>query len=329
MDTLPPPEDAQSFLADPRTRLDIERLLARDAFRGGFVLVGAEGQGKATLAFMLAATLLSGGKTLGEVASHVRSVIAAGAHPDVTVLRRQMNDRTGKLRSEIDVGTARVVNTRLSQTSTTGRSVVIVDLADELNRNAANSLLKILEEPPEGACLLLLSRSPSRLLPTLVSRCRKIALRPVEEAALTGWLTEAHGIDAEDAATFARTANGAPGKALAAALGEGREASSLAQDYMKAIFGRADLFTASRGFGGKGRELVAEKAWDIILTRLRQGLAEPGIPLAERGRRLEALDRVQEHLGMARTADPAQTAFTGGLKIREALLEGKADHAGR
>ncbi|MEE4212137.1 MAG: hypothetical protein V2I43_23065 [Parvularcula sp.] len=329
MEHLPPPEEAETFLADPRTHLDVARLLERDAFRGGFILTGAEGQGKATLAFMLAATLLSRGKALGEVDPHTRSVIAAGAHPDTIVLRRQMNEKTGKLRSEIDVDTARAVTARLSQSSTTGRSVVIVDLADELNRNAANSLLKILEEPPAGACFFLLSRSPSRLLPTLISRCRKIPLRPVGVDAIASWLTSVHGIAPEDATGFAAASGGAPGRALALALGEGEDAAALAQDFIKALFGKGDLFAASKGFGGKGRELVAEEAWSLVLSRLRLGLARDDLSMIERGRRLDALDRLNAHLAMAKTADPVQTAYVGGIKVRDALAAGGKSDARR
>ncbi len=63
-----------------------------------------------------------------------------------------------------------------------GWRIVVVDTADEMNRNAANALLKILEEPPARAILLLVSDNPGRLLPTIRSRCRRLALRPLPEA---------------------------------------------------------------------------------------------------------------------------------------------------
>lgn len=319
MDSLPPPEAATDFLAAPATRLAVEQLLARRAFEGGFILTGADGAGKATLAFMLAATILSGGSTLGETDPRTRSLIAAGSHPDVKVLRRTENEKTGKLRAEIDVEAARGVIERLHQTSVTGRSVVIVDLADELGRSASNSLLKILEEPPRGACLLLLSRSPSRLLPTLVSRCRRIALYPVATEPLAMWTAQRTGCSLADARTFAADSGGAPGRALRLAAGEGQEAVAMAEEWMRAVHGKADLLTASRRFAARNAERAAEEARDIILARLRRALTVDGLSREELARRLQAHDGARAMFAQAGTADPAQTAFVAGLAIRDAL----------
>lgn len=325
MDTLPPPEEATDFLAAPPTRLAVEQLLAKEAFEGGFIISGAQGAGKATLAFTLAATILSGGKSLGEADPKVRSLIAAGSHPDVVVLRRTENEKTGKLRSEIDVEAARKVIGRLHQTSTTGHSIVIVDLADELGRSASNSLLKILEEPPKGAALFLLSRSPSRLLPTLTSRCRKIALRAVEDEPLADWLIQKADCSRDEALTFARDAGGAPGRALRLALGEGKDASDMADSFLRAVHGRGDLLAASRKFSGKNAELVAEEAREIVLTRLRRALTEDDLSRTELARRLAAYDKARALFAEAGTADPAQTALVAGMSIRDAL-SGKATH---
>lgn len=325
METLPPPEEASDFLASPRTLLQIEQFLGRGAMEGGFVLAGGDGVGKATLAFLLAATVLSGGQKLGAADPKVRSLIAAGAHPDLAVMRRQENEKTGKLRQEIDVDQARKVIAKLHQTSASGRSVVIVDIADELNRNAANSLLKVLEEPPKGAVLFLLSRSPSRLLPTLTSRCRKISLHAVEEDALATWLSQRTGSSMDEARALARDAEGAPGRALRLALGEGQEATSVADSFLRAVEGRQDLLAASRKFAGKGQELIAEEARGIVLARLRRRLTEDGIENSERGRRIDAYDQARALFSYIGTADPAQTALVAGLRIRDAMA-GKTTH---
>ena len=323
MDALPPSEDATSFLAAPRTLLAVGQLLEREAFEGGFVLSGADGAGKATLAFLLAATILSGGRSLGACHDKVRSLISAGSHPDLRVLRRAENEKTGKLRAEIDVDQARKVIAQLHQTSSTGRSVIIVDLADELGRSAANSLLKVLEEPPKGACLFLLSRSPSRLLPTLTSRCRTIALRPVEDGPLARWLETKTELGAEEALATARDAGGAPGRALRLAFGEGQEAASMADSFLRAVEGRQDLLSASRKFSAKGAELVAAEAREIILTRLRRRLTNEAGGAAGLGLNLAAYDAAQTLFDRQGTADAAQTMFVAGLKMREALKGGR------
>lgn len=325
MESLPPPEEASEFLAAPESRLQVEQLIAAGALEGGFVITGADGAGKATLAFLLAATLLSRGASLGECDPKVRSLIAAGAHPDLKVLRRAENEKTGKLRAEIEVEQARGVIERLHRTSATGRSVIIVDLADELGRSASNSLLKVLEEPPRGAALFLLSRSPSRLLPTLTSRCRRIVLRPVAVAALAPWLAGKTGLGADDARQLALDSGGAPGRALRLALGEGREAAAMADSFLRAVAGRQDLLAASRKFAGKGMERVADEARDLVLARMRRSLTEADLPADERGRRLAAYDQVAALFASAGTADPAQTLFVAGLKARDAIA-GKGPH---
>lgn len=319
MESLLPPEETSDFLAAPRTRLEVEKLLDRGAFEGGFVLSGPDGVGKATLAYLIAATILSGGARLGEVDPKVRSLIVAGAHPDLKVLRRTENEKTGKLRAEIDVEAARGVIAKLHQTSSSGRSVVIVDLADEMGRSASNSLLKILEEPPKGAALLLLSRAPSRLLPTIKSRCRKIALLPVEEEPLAMWLAQKTGCSVDDAKGFARDAGGAPGRALRMALGEGKDAASIAESFLRAAHGKADILNASRKFSGKNAELVAEEAREIVLSRLRRALTDEDLDRQDLARRLDAYDRARALFAEAGTADPAQTAYMAGLAIRDAL----------
>ncbi|MEO1656857.1 MAG: hypothetical protein AAFR65_03980 [Pseudomonadota bacterium] len=319
MDHLPPPEAASDFLAAPSTLLTVEQLLARDAMEGGFVFVGPEAQGKATLAFMLAATLLSGGRRLGESDEKVRSLMLAGAHPDLHVLRRTENEKTGKLRDEIDVASARKVIEGLHKTSVSGKMVVIVDLADELRREAANSLLKILEEPPKGTALFLLSRSTSRLLPTLTSRCRRLVLSPVAEEPLAAWLQTKTEISPGDAQRFAAVSGGAPGRALRLALGEGEEAMAVAESWLRAVHGKDDLLTVSRKFAGKAAEGTREEATSLILSRLRKGIMAPDIGRDVMARRLAAYEAAQDTFGAQGTADPGQTAYIAGLAVRDAL----------
>ncbi len=95
------------------------------------------------------------------------------AHSDFRLLRRSLNDK-GKLRSEIVIEDVRAAIDFLRLTPAEGAwRVLIVDAADDLNRNAANALLKILEEPRPRTVLILVSHAPGRLLPTIRSRCRR------------------------------------------------------------------------------------------------------------------------------------------------------------
>jgi len=93
------------------------------------------------------------------------------------------DSRKRVLRDEIVVDDTREVANFLRLTPAEGGwRIVIVDSADDMNRNAANALLKILEEPPRRSLLLLVSHAPGRLLPTIRSRCRMLALKPLPEA---------------------------------------------------------------------------------------------------------------------------------------------------
>ncbi|TMV57780.1 DNA polymerase III subunit delta', partial [Thioclava sp. BHET1] len=95
-----------------------------------------------------------------------------------------------------------------------GRRVVIVDPADELNIAAANALLKELEEPPKGAVILLISHQPSRLLPTIRSRCRELRLSPLDPEQMERALIAAGAERTENAAALAELSAGSVGEAV-------------------------------------------------------------------------------------------------------------------
>jgi DNA polymerase-3 subunit delta' len=166
-----------------------------NAYRSGriphaWLIGGAQGIGKATLAYRMARFVLAhrnplapsvqGAETLAvDPSDPVARQITAGAHGGLLVLERGLNDR-GVLRTVITVDETRETIAFFGSTAAVeGWRVCIVDTVDELNPNAANALLKILEEPPQQSLFLLVSHAPSRVLPTILSRCRKLPLRPL------------------------------------------------------------------------------------------------------------------------------------------------------
>ncbi len=189
-----------------------------------WLLNGKAGIGKATLAYRVARFLLArpDGQTglAGDMAldpdDQIFRQVAAGAHPDLQVLERGVNEKTGKLRGDIVVEEVRRKAERLRRTASGGGwRILIVDSADEMNRSAANALLKLLEEPPPQALLLLISHAPGRLLPTIRSRCCMLGLPPLQPAVLESLLADYLPDTAiEDRQLLAVLAEGSVGQAL-------------------------------------------------------------------------------------------------------------------
>jgi DNA polymerase III subunit delta' len=193
----------------------------------GFLLAGPKGIGKATLAYrmtrfvfahpdparhevQIASSLEVDGK------NPVARRIAAQAQPDLLVIERTVNDR-GVLHKQIAVEDIRRTVPFFGSTAGEGGwRIAVVDAVDDLNRSGANALLKVLEEPPERALVLLVSHSAARVPATLRSRCRILSLRPLEEHDVAAAAAAATGSAASepDIAAAAAAADGSVARAL-------------------------------------------------------------------------------------------------------------------
>ncbi|MCV2890225.1 DNA polymerase III subunit delta' [Ruegeria aquimaris] len=223
-----PRETVQLFGQDAAEQAFLDAYRS-DRLHHGWLLTGPQGVGKATLAWRIARFLLAtppqtdGGlfgappppETLEIAPDHpVSHRVLAGAEPGLAAITRSMNDQ-GRLRSEIVVEDVRKLGRFFGLSAADGgRRVVIVDSADEMNTSAANALLKMLEEPPARTTLLLVSHQPSRLLPTIRSRCRTLRLSPLEPAALQAALDQAGAGRSAEIAELAVLASGSVGAAL-------------------------------------------------------------------------------------------------------------------
>lgn len=193
-----------------------------------WLLTGPRGVGKATLAYRFARTMLAGpgglfgGPSAGMLGPDhpVSRRVAAGAHPDLTTVERSIDPNRKRLRDEVVVDDVRGLLTFFAHTPAEGGwRVAVVDAADEMNANAANALLKILEEPPEQGLLLLVAHRPGMVLATLRSRCRMLRLGrlsddEVREVVSLHWPE----LPPETASGLVALAEGSPGSAVT--LGE-------------------------------------------------------------------------------------------------------------
>jgi DNA polymerase-3 subunit delta' len=142
--------------------------------------------------------------------------VASGGHADLLAVERAYDPRRRRLRSEIVVDETREIAAFLRLTAAEGGwRIVVVDGADEMNRSAANALLKILEEPPRRGLLLLVAHSPGRLLPTIRSRCRRFPMTQLPSSIVLR-LLEAYrpGLPQAQSTALAALADGSIGRAL-------------------------------------------------------------------------------------------------------------------
>ncbi|HTO40246.1 MAG TPA: DNA polymerase III subunit delta', partial [Rhizomicrobium sp.] len=240
-----------------------------------WLIAGPSGIGKATFAYRVARYMLRFGAT-GEGPEDlsvppndpVAQQVAAGAHPGLLILRRGVNERTGKLANVLSVEAVRKLSSFFGMTSGAGGwRVAIIDTADDMNDAAANALLKTLEEPPARAMILVLSHNPGRLVSTIRSRCQRLNLRPLGDDEMARALeSKLPDLDDEERGALARLAAGSLGTALILAEGQG---VSLAREADKLIDGAGHP------------DVPALLAFGEKLTRMSDGLDLFGTFLAD------------------------------------------------
>ncbi|MBE7637346.1 DNA polymerase III subunit delta' [Sneathiella sp. P13V-1] len=171
-------------------------------FHHAWLLTGPKGVGKASFAYRAAKFLLANGQSGGglfgppetldvDSGSPDAHLIQSGLHPALKILKREYDLKGKKYFSVIRVDDVRALSSFFGlKTSGDGWRVVIVDTVDDMNNNAANALLKVLEEPPEKTVFMLISHAPAGLLPTIRSRCRKVQFSTLSETNIRTVLQE-------------------------------------------------------------------------------------------------------------------------------------------
>lgn len=230
-DVIPPPEMNGELIGHEAAEAELLSALRAGRLHHAWLITGAKGVGKATLAFRLARFLLRHGNDARAIVNAtalavpsddpIARQVASGAAQDLLVLRLPRDERTGAEKSVIPVDEIRKLQPFFGLAAGAGGwRIAIVDAVDDLNRNAANALLKSLEEPPERAVLLLLANAPGRLLPTIRSRCRRLHLSPLTPHDLADRLPALGDrlklpmLTVSDAARLSALAGGRIGRAL-------------------------------------------------------------------------------------------------------------------
>jgi DNA polymerase-3 subunit delta' len=325
---VPHPREVFDLQGHEAQEAAFEAARARGRLHHAWLLTGPEGAGKATFAYRAARRLLGANPApawgvLGSSPDDpVSRQVMARAHPDLIVLERVGED--GKPRKVIPVDDVRRLAEFFSKSPASApHRVAIVDAGDDLNVNAANALLKTLEEPPPKGVLLMVSHSPGRLIATIRSRCRRLAFQPLGLEAAADFVRSRADVTEEEALRLSRMAGGAPGKALQLAAAEALAMDDAARDLLGELpqvdEARA-LSLAERFRGGEGQaqfnllfERLAERVHGLSVARAQEGAA-PLDRWAQAWETLQRLPREVEALNLDRT----DALFTALAELRQA-----------
>lgn len=344
IDGVPHPRETPRLIGQDAAQTTFLEAFNTDRLHHAWLLIGPRGVGKATLAWSIARFLLAtpapGGEedmfgappapqSLDMDADHpVARRIAAGADPGLMSVTRSPNDKGDRMRDQIVVDDIRRMGGFFQLTAADGgRRIVIIDAADELNTNAANALLKMLEEPPARATILLVAHQPSRLLPTIRSRCRTLRLNTLNANDMAAALSQAGCDYTTDATALSQLAGGSVGDAVRLVQRGGTqiyaELISLLGTLPRLDRARALALAEAAAQRGAAEKLdLLFTLLDVALARLaRAGALGQALPEAAPNE-AEVFARLAPHAHKARNwADTAQNALARARHGRAVNLD--------
>jgi DNA polymerase-3 subunit delta' len=296
------------------------------------MLAGPAGVGKATLAYRIARYVLKFGASAEGPADLsvprndvVSRRIEAQSHPGLLVLKRPRDEKTGRLKNVVSVDEIRRLGGFFGLTSTGGGwRVAIVDSADDMNDNAANALLKVLEEPPARSLLILISQAPGRLLPTIRSRCQRLDLKPLDDDVLNDVLARVlPEADAEHRTALVRLAEGSLGLALQLAADDGVDLAQRAESLLAARLPDVKALLALAERVGRTQDGIKHFG-DLLLRALSRRIRARAAAGEGDDRSAALWEHVAELYDRALEVylDPRQTVISSALAISSARRSG-------
>jgi DNA polymerase III subunit delta' len=302
--SIPQPRDNPDLIGHESAEAALLQAFWKKRLHHAWLITGQRGIGKATLAFRFARFLLANGNrerngptfclpdenlapdlTVDPEHPTFRR-IASGGHADLVAVGRRVNEKTGRLRSEILVEDVRSVGSLLAHTpAEDGWRVVVIDAAEDMSRSSANAVLKVLEEPPTRSILLLVSHAPGKVLPTIRSRCRHLALQPLSRDTVMTLLHRYRpALSAVEADDLARLCGGSIGLALSLGEHDGLALHKVMLDLMRKL-PALDILALDRlgdQVSGSGSDETFAMACDFF-TRLVTRLIRTAAVQAEHG----------------------------------------------
>jgi DNA polymerase-3 subunit delta' len=298
----PRPRERYNLVGHQEVEAELLSAWRSERFPHAVLLGGQQGIGKATLAYRLTRFILADASRENQDLSiprdhSVSRQVAALSHPDLMVLRRLPAEEGKPLSKFIRVeDTRRIVSFFGSTAAYGGWRICVIDAAEEMNRESANAILKLLEEPPVRALFILISHTPGRLLPTIRSRCRRIDLKPLSVSDVADALRllgdDMPDLDQSQIAAAAEASQGSVARALSLLVGgeDGLEVLNLTRDLLARLphIESGSVATLGDKLRGDNLDVFADAVGDWLAKA-----ATSGGPPARLAQLAEAWDKVR------------------------------------
>lgn len=329
------PRSAPDLLGHDASMASIVSAMKSGRMPHAWLFTGPKGIGKASLAYRMAYFILCGGMAasnddlfgnatstalkLDKDTAVIRRAISGG-HADFMVLERQWDEKAKRRKSEIVIDDVRKLQHFFAMTPAEGGwRVALVDSADEMNLNAANALLKILEEPPSRSVLILVSHAPGGLLPTIISRCRRLSMRPLPDASvnnlLAAWNPE---LSEERRNLLTWLVDGSPGRAEQLLAGEAIDCFDDCLTLLETLpnLNMATLHRLADKLNRRGKEEASEIALDALLSCVQRAIRAAAAEDSHAGGPIQ--------LDVSATAAPGSQALEQWIEVWENMRNLKA-----